>query len=68
MIECPHCRMQIAAGATRCPHCAGEIRQCPSCGPTAVNVQEKWKGALRGGKQIVVTCRRCRKVLEGTRW
>lgn len=67
-MRCPHCATDIAAEATRCPQCRGEIRQCPTCGPAAVTIQEKWKGALRGGKQTVVTCRRCRKTLEGTRW
>lgn len=67
--ECPHCMSEIPMAATRCPHCGGENRHCPACHVrVAVNVQEKWKGALRGGKQVVVSCRRCRKVLEGSRW
>lgn len=24
--DCPHCRMAIPVGATRCPHCTSEIR------------------------------------------
>lgn len=25
--ECPYCKMMIAIGATRCPHCTSEIRE-----------------------------------------
>lgn len=67
--QCPHCWQDIPAGATRCPNCQGENRFCPKCNMRqAVNVQEKWKGALRGGRQLVVSCRRCGKTLEGSRW
>jgi large conductance mechanosensitive channel len=24
--DCPHCRMAIPVGATRCPHCTSELR------------------------------------------
>lgn len=69
MSRCPHCFGEIDARATRCPRCAGEIRECRRCRRTVpAVVREVWKGALRGGKQRVVTCGVCGKAIEGSRW
>lgn len=67
--ECPYCFTEIVAAATRCPHCAGEMRWCKRCGEmVAVTSKRKFVGIARGVTQDQLRCAQCDKVLEGPRW
>lgn len=66
---CDYCRSEIAAEATRCPHCAGEFRYCRTDGRlVGVTAKEKFVGLLRGGKKTQLRCVICGDVLEGPRF
>lgn len=67
--ECPYCFEVVAEHATRCKHCAGDIRNCPDCGKNVrVTIKQKFVGVLRGGTKTQVRCMECDAVLEGPRF
>lgn len=62
---CPYCRLDMDRGATRCPHCGGELRYCPHCKRDVPLVaKQKFVGLVRGGTLTKQACRVCGKVLE----
>lgn len=66
--DCPYCFGTIDALATRCKHCAGELRYCRRCGDNVgVTTKEKFVGLFRGGHQTQYRCMRCDRVVAGPR-
>lgn len=65
---CPYCNEPISTGATRCKHCAGEMRACPACGDiVGLTTKQKFVGLARGGMKVQSRCMRCNRVLDGPR-
>lgn len=66
---CPYCMTSIAAAATRCPACSGEMYYCRAdqqwvgVSSKSINV-----GLLRGGRQMQHRCLKCRRVVAGPRF
>jgi hypothetical protein len=66
---CPYCTLDIARKASRCPHCAGELRWCARCGEhVAMTSKQKFVGVLRGGMKTQYRCAKCGTVLDGPRF
>jgi len=68
-VACPYCVEPIDEAATRCKHCAGELRHCPNCGRNVgLTTKQKFVGVLRGGMKVQSRCVNCGKVLDGPRF
>lgn len=66
--SCPYCAEQMAAGATRCQLCSGELRFCSHCKQNVGTIsKQKLVGVLRGGMKARVSCMRCGRTLDGPR-
>lgn len=66
---CDYCTREISAAATRCPHCAGEFRYCPTDKRyVGLTSKQKFVGLMRGGHQTQYRCISCDRVLDGPRF
>lgn len=66
---CPYCHSPMAVDASRCPSCAGELRDCPRCKQKVATVsKQKFVGVVRGGMKTQVRCATCNTILDGPRW
>lgn len=66
---CPYCHTAMNVDARRCPHCSGELLDCPRCRTlVGTTSKQKFVGALRGGMKTQVRCAVCSTVLDGPRW
>lgn len=67
--HCLYCMSEIHPQSTRCPHCAGEFRFCPTCQQiVGLNSRQKFVGWVRGGMKTQYRWQQCNLVLHGPRW
>lgn len=67
--SCPYCQSDISSAATRCPHCAGEMRHCWKCRQVVgLTTKQKFVGWMRGGTKTQYRCMTCNEVLDGPRF